>query len=172
MSTTFPAIDPYTQVCDAIRDCLKACKAFTDRVKEGNIVTYIDGAPNPVKDEVIAADFPEVRVVQTTSDTNLPCSSSSTKCTETFSIQLAGGSLKAEVVNAVRFAMLCALTNLQQKLDALLCFGKQFARVARVGKSTTGQTQSDLLRGIKGFTNILDITIDMYFTTADLKGVL
>ena len=169
-------VNPIIQVYEALWQLLEADSDFTELVKAGNRVKYstVDGVEprvKPVKEIMQDADLPEVRIVSVSAEPHLQRTSNGSSMQRTFSLQIATGDLRySEKLWPVEWAALRALSRWAETLLALTWNGKTFVKLVRPGAISEGRAESDLNRGISGWSTIWAITVDMWFTTSDLQA--
>lgn len=170
-------INPFVQVYDALWGLLEADATFCGLVRLANRVKYstVSGvAPTaqPVKDQVQDGDLPEVRLVSVSASPHLQRTSNGTSVRRTYSLQIATGDLRYnDKLWPVEWAALKALSRWAETLLALEWNGKPgFVKLVKPADLREGKAEIDLNRGIQGWSAIWEITVEMWFATADLQS--
>ena len=165
--------DPFTQVHDAIWTILEANAGFTALVAVGNRIKFSDttNVKGPIKDNVQAADLPEVRLICEAIRPHLQRTSNSTTQVAVWSIQVASGDLRFQAaLFPVIWAIYRAMSTWATTFDTLTWNAKAFTLPLRPQDARIGILDSDLIRGIRGWTSVWTAEVEMYFTTTDLQA--
>jgi hypothetical protein len=103
-------MDPFTQASSAIVAALQSCSAFTDLVRPGNLIDVTSEAFENFKSQLQFGDTPEV-VLLPEAFTLQPFGSNSRVATlsQTYQIVATHDSLRAQPVNALKYAAMTAL---------------------------------------------------------------
>jgi hypothetical protein len=162
--------DPYTIVLGGLYTFLLRQTELARRVKVRNIITFTGPDRDPIKPEVSAADLPEIRIVSIGSRPMEHSSSCMSTDTALFEIQVASGDqrldhqhfpLKWEIFRALRHG-------LESTMKALQWNERSFVLSASLVRVTEGVLDSDLNRGIKGWSGLYGVEVEMQFRTIDL----
>lgn len=162
--------DPYTIVLGGLYTLLLRQTELARRVNARNIITFTGADRDPIKPEVSEADLPEIRIVAIGSRPMEHGSSSLSTDTALFEIQVASGDqrldhqhfpLKWEIFRAMR-------TGLDSTMKALRWNEKQLVLSTALVRATEGVLDSDLNRGIKGWSGLYGVEIEIQFRTLDL----
>lgn len=160
--------NPLIQVYDALWDLLEARQAFRELVSPGNRIKLRGKDRYPFKDEVSSADVPEVRLVPVGSSPFLQDTSNSTRVIERYEIQISTGNLLIETLCLVKFEIVRAMADWATKLRALTWNDAAFVHLARITAADDGVTQSDLMRGIRGWASLWACEVHLHFSTVNL----
>jgi len=163
--------NPFILLYDALWELLESYAGFTDLVRLGNRIKFSGDNRAPVKQEMQSADLPEVRLVCTGGTPHVQRTSGSSSCTKTFSVQIATGDQRYnESLFPVEWAIYKAMARWQSILGALIWEGESFVKQCQPVSSRIGLAEFDVARGIKGWTSVWEIEIDMWFSTAILQA--
>jgi hypothetical protein len=160
--------DPFQQVHDELWNILEAYADFTDLVKQKNRIKMQGNLRNPYKEEALDQDFPEVRIVPEVGTLNYHASSSDTILSKRWHIQVATGDQRAQsVLFPLEWAIVRALSAWPNYLPALTWNEAIF--VCKLdGPSSRASLDHELNRGIKGWTTIMVVEVQMQFPTSTL----
>lgn len=175
------ALDPITVCLDKLWAMLEGNSGFAALVKVGNRIKY--QTADATKREVGTADLPEVRIVPTTDVATLPITSNGTQLLQTFEIQIATGSKLLKDVRAgaspylfqLRWEIYRAIADWQTYLGPLAELKWGDADVpfkvtnVRLAGSADGVLNSDLNRGIKGWSSLTRVVVEMFLGTQAMK---
>lgn len=162
--------DPFSQVYDALFGLVANDPRITALVRPGNLITYgqLRNA-NPDKENYSVADLPTLHLISSTASVNLFDTSSTSKVIKRYSWVGATGDFRIHSLHSVEFALLCALANWKKYLGLLRwpeTADKSFVKALRTGDFAT--TLGDGERGIRGWSTVLNIEIELHFTTQHL----
>lgn len=161
--------DPYAQVIEALWEMLEAKEGFSQMVRVGNRIKYLEGLGDPEKQEVSSTDLPEVRIVVARSKPGVRRSSSTTFDEVTFDLMVASGEQRLDVVHTpLKWLVFRATVDAQARLTTLRWKDRPFVLTVLATAVAEGITERDLIRGIKGWTAIWSIDVLMQFNTSDL----
>lgn len=161
------ADDPYSLVMAELWAVLEADDKFSLYVKPGNRIRYVNGSPDPEKETVSTADTPEVRIIPVSSEPGRIASSSSYSDRMTFEIQWASGDQRADYQHLkLRWLIFRAFmreNRMLARVKALTYNGNKFVQNVFLESITDGVSQQDLNRGIKGWSGIMAVSVEMIF---------
>ena len=165
--------DPFSLVYDTLWLALEDNTVFSSLVKDGNRVKLsgID-VGDPFKHEVSEGDLPEVRIIAVESDIHLNQTSSSSRVTKTFEVGIATGELRItsqKAILPVEWEIIRALADWETLLAELLWNKRKFVTNTRLITSQYGTSDTDLNRGIKGWTALMAMQVEMWFVTSEVK---
>ena len=164
--------DPFSLVHNALWTLLERHKGFTDLVKSGNRIKFTGANRAPIKDPILTADLPEVRVTPVGGASQVQMTSSSTKVIKKWSVQVSTGDQRVDAVMfPVEWEILRALNDYVSTLTALQWNSKPFVKLCRVTDISEGVSQQDLNRGIKGWSVVWACEVQMWFDSSDLVAV-
>lgn len=162
-------INPFQQIYNKLWELLEAHTFFTEIVRKANRIKF-DTEDN-LKAEVSNKDLPEVVIGTTTFDLNYDRTSSSSSLTKRFEVLVSSGSEDlTEAFFQTEWEIIRAFASWRDLLPALTWDGDKFVTDARLISGTEGLSDSALNRGIQGWTAILAIEVDMWFTTTKLRA--
>lgn len=163
---------PVKKIFDALWVLLEAWTGFTDIVPVGNRVKYTAGVPGTlqIKQEVADADLPEVRIVPTGMITHYSMDSAHDGLWAEFQIEVATGDTRIDaVLFPLQWEIYRALAGASAALNALEWNGKAgFALSLVADVISEGVSDTDLSRGIKGWSAVWSCRVHMAFTHTDL----
>lgn len=165
--------NPFTLVYDALWAMLEAHPQFVVDVKEGNRIKYNSSEDrDPLKQEILDADLPEVVLVQTSVSANLYQSSSGSMCLRQYSILVSTGDFRYNKFLAqVEWDIFTAMMLWKERLGSLQWKNKAFVKRSNILSATSGASDSERNRGIKGWSAIWTVEVEMHFTSQDLLTV-
>jgi hypothetical protein len=166
------ASNPLTAVYNALWTLLEQHRGFTALVRPGNRIKFAGARRDPMKAEICEGDLPEVRLTCTGGSAQIQRTSSSGSITKRFEVQIATGDQRLEYdagVLAVEWEVLKAMHGWRAVLGALIWEDKAFVKTCKLLDVRVGVTDTDLNRGIKGWSAVWACEVEMWFATADLQ---
>jgi hypothetical protein len=166
--------DPFSKIYDALWATLDANAEFVRRVLPRNEIRYAGTVRNPEKEDVQPADFPEVRIVAAGWRQNLYATSDATSVARCWQIQVRTGDRRLEVqVYPVEFEILRAFAGWDTVAGGLkgLTWSGQDLRCVPVFHTGGEETLDPRTTSIAGWTAVLTVTVEIWFSTASLKPV-
>lgn len=163
-------MDPFSLVYTALYELVIASPRLTELVKVGNRIRF-DSATDrdPLKQNVLDADTPELILADQAVTVNLHGTSSGTKIVRQYAFLLATGDMRInERLHPVEFALCCALSRWKESLTALQWEGRSFVKRLDVTSVAQGQSDPERNRGIKGWSAVWQCEVEMYLSTADM----
>ena len=161
--------DPYTVVIEGLWSLLEAREDFTELVKLGNRIKFMGKNREPVKAQIQTGDVPEVRIIVRGSTPHPIRTSNSSTDTVIFELQASSGDQRLDAYhNPLRWACFRAFAHVYDALKNLTWKDKTFVKNAKPTAVTDGVSQQDLDRGIKGWSAIWAVEVDLWFDTSDL----
>lgn len=167
-------LDPFTLVYQGLWALALQSEYIATQVSVGNRVDY-SKAGLPVKATVAAADLPELGLVPKECSCNLHMSSSTSKVVRTYEWILSTGEFRlADKLFPLQFALLCAMTGWKSSFMTGLLWknSTHFVKRLELKDFTDGESRAELNRGIRGWSSIIGVEVEMHFVTADLLGEL
>lgn len=167
--------DPITITELGIWNVLEASPLFTSLVPEANRIKYTkDDTRKPDKEETRTADFPEIRLVPIRGITNYHASSTHTKFTKSWQLQMSTGDMRTtQFLNPVETAVICALMGWAPILQPLRfhTFPDPFIVLLEIEAATIGlrATQVDVKANIKGWASLLGVSVTIFIAFATLR---
>ena len=164
--------DPFTAVYDTLWSILEDSTDFTGRVDKGNRIKY-RGYRKPIdpeKPEVSTDDMPEVRIVTGGMIPHLQNTSSSSRMTVKYSIEVRSGSKDLRVAHyPIVWSIYRAMASWATRLTALTWNGKTYVILGKpIGEVTEGIERGEVSKGIEGWYALWTISVDCWFDTSDL----
>lgn len=165
--------NPFTLVYDELWKMLEAHPQFNADVKEGNRIKYNwPDDRDPLKKTVMPGDLPEVVLMQTTVNANLYQSSSGSMCTRQYSILISTGDWRVNAfLSQVEWDVFTALMLWKERLGALQWRSKTFVKRANIVGASSGASDPERNRNIKGWSAVWTVEVEMHFTSQDLLNV-
>ena len=166
------ATDPFTQVYEAIWKLLADGDEFATSVKDGNRISYAGRSNrNPEKKNVLAADFPEVRLSPMGGEYGTARDTGGRTWVERYQIMLCTGDRRVDVyLYPVRWAIIRALVDWETTLKALTWEDSAFVIKAELQAINVGTSEIDMKRGIEGWASFATLEITMWFSHSNLRG--
>ncbi len=166
-------VDPYTQVIRALWLIVEDVSDFGKLVKPGNRIRFDGSDRDPVKGDVSEADLPEVLIFASNTTPNTPGTTSSSFAElVTFEIQVASGDQRLSHKHfPVMWALTRAFANVGgtlARLRTLTWNDEVFVNMVRVTGTTTGISETDLNRVIKGWAGTVTVDVLMIFRLSSL----
>jgi hypothetical protein len=166
--------DPFSKIYDALWATLDADAEFVCRVRPQNEIRYAGTARNPEKEDVQPADLPEVRIVAAGWRQNLYATSDTTSVVRCWQIQVRTGDRRLEAqVYPVEFEILRAFAAWDTVAGGLkgLAWNGQDLRCVPVFRTGCEETLDPRAASIAGWTAVLTVSVEIWFSTAGLKPV-
>jgi len=177
--------NPFTQLYGSIWKMLELWPGFEGLVCVGNRIKFSGENRDPMKKEILTADLPEVRVVPSGGAMNLHVTNKESNIKKSFQIQVSTGDQRVDAVGTelsgedelikvnvglfpVEWEILRALTTWSETIYKLTWKGEEFVKDLSVVGLTEGASQADLNRGIRGWSAVVTIQVDMYFENSVL----
>lgn len=162
--------NPFVKVFNALWDLLEADPEFTARVPIGNRVKYnIADDRQPLKQDITTQDLPEVAIVFTTGSTNIPDTSSSSKIIGNYQLIVNTGDYRInEFMNVLNWIVVCNFARWREVLLSLTWKDQAFITRVSPVNITMGESDPQRNRGIKGWTTLWAVEIEMHFKTSNL----
>ena len=163
-------LDPFTLVYDALWELLDSSARLRELVKAGNRINlnrYDDR--HPIKEEVSSADLPELIII--------PVSGGETKQTsgariivQRYRIILSTGDQRVNPgIFPIKFAVICAMENWVKYLKTGVTWRNTNPVVnARLLDASDGVSDTDMARGIKGWSSLMNLEVNFSFDKATL----
>ena len=165
-----PEVDPFTQVHNALFGLLTSWTNFSNAVVEGNRITFTGDDRDPIKDQVSEADLPECRLVPVGGEPAVQRTSSTTTIKRRWVIELATGDQRVDFrLLPLEWEIFRALTRWQGVITTLTWHSKPFVVTALPMSVQDAVTNTDLNRGIIGWTTIWACEVEMAFQTTDMR---
>jgi hypothetical protein len=162
-------MDPITQVYNALWTLLESHAPLTQLVELRNRIKFSGTNTDPVKAEVLTADLPELRLVPLSGSSYLTRTSSSSTILQQFRVELSTGDQRVDAaLFPIQWEVYRALCNWVTTLQALKWNSKAYVTTLKAGEHQQGVTNTDLQRGIKGWSLLWSCSVEMTFTTTDL----
>lgn len=162
--------DPFTPVVECLWALLEREPAFCHLVPVGNRIRYINDLDRrPEKENVMAADLPEVVIRPEGGPADWQASSSTSRIDLTFAIDVSTGDRRLSVLMfPLWFAIFRALRHWQYAFAALKWNAAATVVQMRSDALTTGLDAEKFNRGVIGWVTLWRVTVEMQFETARL----
>ena len=164
--------NPFSLTYDALWDCAEASTELTGLVRLSNRIKLVsEKVGSPFKDQISQADLPELLLVQTTGSANLHQTSNSSSIIKQYDWLISTGELSSISVMALEWVLFAAMTNWKEYLGGLTWNDASFIKRAQITGISSGLTDTDRNRGVRGWSSIWGVEIEMHFPTATLQAV-
>lgn len=175
MTTEFQPT-PFTLVYDALMDMALQSDAIRRLVKPGNRISYGSATDrDPIKDQVQAADMPElVLLPMGVSGGNLHSNSSTSKISRSYAFVITTGDYRLHpFLHQIEWQLVCALANWKSNLAMLAWNGEtNFVKNANLLGVTENTNDMIRNRGIAGWSAAWMCYLEMHLNTAKLVAAL
>lgn len=145
-------------------------------IKEGNLIRFdSDSNRFPFKENVATADTPELLLAPTGfTAVSLHHASNVTRITQAYTWIIVSGDYRVRIINEVSFAIIRASLEWakQDYLTSLLWDDLNYVKDYRFGPAEQGDSDAELNRGIRGWTCLFQVEVDMFFKTDSLRITL
>lgn len=166
--------NPFSMVFSALWTALLNHPKFTTDVKDRNRIRFDSETDrDPLKDQVQAADLPEVAIIASTGNGNLHDTSSSTKMVRQYALMVSTGDYRySEILSRVEWYMLAALLGWKSQIATVEWNGQKFVKRVNIVSTQAGMSDPRLNRNITGWSTVWAVEVEMHFNTADLLSEL
>lgn len=163
--------NPLVMVFDAFWEMLEAHDGFTSLVPAGSRVKFNKAIDrDPSKDQMLPADFPEVRVVPTGLTPHLERTSTSSSVLMKLEIQISTGDRRVQkFLYPVTWAIYRALLGWKDKLAKVEYLGQKLVKLCKPTEVAEGVSNADLNRGIAGWSAIWSGEVELWFVTEKIR---
>lgn len=166
-------LPPELQVMLGLWQLLEGHRDVTAIFKPGNRIKFLGTNRDPHKEQIATADVPEIRIVPWPGGTLAPIrTTDSSSGTLMFSVQVATGDKRVDADGAglhyAKWSVFRALADWRELLAALKWRGLPFVQKLSLTSVQDGAAQSDLDRGIKGWSSLWTVSVDVWFRTIDV----
>jgi hypothetical protein len=163
------ADNPIRLIYDALWDLLEANSLFASHARK--TIKFTGTAMHPELDSVSEADLPEVRIVLGGLKPHPYNTSSSSRLTVTYRVQVATGEMLFASVLDMQWIVYAALHNWKTHIETLEWNGKTFAKKLTTDEVQDTDSNSKLNRGIRGWSTVWQGTVDCWFDSSDVAAV-
>lgn len=168
-------MNPLEMVYDTLWSMAFASAELSALVKPGNRVRYDRGALNkrdPLREQVSNADLPEIVLVSTSTAANLMETSHTTRLTRSYDWIISSGEMPNNKLSEVEWALMCAMVDWPAHLCALRWPDDswQFVKRHSVTSVNSGFADPQRNRGVRGWSSVWSIEVEMHFKTSDLRA--
>jgi hypothetical protein len=166
-------LDPLTQVFNAQWTLLENSETFKALVPVGNRIKFNqDTVRSPEKREGITADYPEVRIIPMGGLYQLTVSSSHTRFTKRFQVQVATGDRRVHLyLYPLEIAIIAALSKWPTVMLPMTWKGHGFFTLFELGEAPEGRRETDVLQGVEGWSAMMATKATLHIPNTDLTGV-
>lgn len=148
---------------------LEASPAFGALVPTGNRLKFLGSDRDPIKQEMATADYPEVRILQTSCQPQYDKSSSSSFVIERFEVQVrTGDKSKTTLWYPLKWAIIRALRPWREVLMKLRWNNRQFVHLLNPLAMTEGLALNRENGQILGWAGVWGCEVHLNFPTAEL----
>lgn len=163
-------VDPYTTIYRMLWDLVENHKPLARLVKVENRLRF-DQERDPVKTVIAEEDLPELRLMPQGSVSGFQITSSSTKIVQTLQWGVATGDLRLDFLSyPVVWELLRAMSKWSAIRKNYTWNTKVFIIRVWPVDHQVGMLDADMNRGIKGWSTLLTMNVETFFTTLDMQG--
>lgn len=160
-------------VYDALWELAEQSAELTALVRPKNrIKLNHTGQSSPFKEQILAADLPELVLVSTGTSANMQDTSSTSRITRQYEWLLATGD--SSVVNRllpVEWALFCAMCDWPAVLNPMTWNGRKFVTRTQFVSVNSGLTDGERNRNLFGWSSVWALEVEMHFCTSELVAV-
>ncbi len=162
--------NPIQKVYTALWEMLDDSTRLKEMVKPGNQIKFTGS--HAWKDQVAAADLPEMQLVPTVTTPHLQRTSNGSSMLERFAVRIATGDQRLDkVLFEIRWEVYRAMADWSTRLTALTWKSNTFVRLVRPVTITEALIDNTADRGLGGtWFQVWSGECEMWFTTTDLQG--
>ena len=162
--------DPITLVYEKIWEILESGTRIQALVKEGNRIKLNDWRNRaPFKERIAAGDLPELTIISVNGNVHLNKTTTGSMFTQRFRIVISSGEQRIDPgIFPVKFAVISAMADWVAQLATVVWKGEKIAPVCRMLDFVDGLSDTDLNRGILGWSTLMLLEVEMYFDTLTL----
>lgn len=166
--------NPLSLVYDGLWDLVIRHPDYDTLFSPRNLIRF-DGATDrdPLKTTVQDADLPELMLVPTDADINIENTSNTSKLVQRYTWVVSTGDLRiTDRLLPVEWFLFEAMHNWSRVLTLLkwpLVTGQAFVKRVDIINVSEGMSDPELNRGIRGWSAIWGIDVEMYFTQSDIR---
>jgi len=166
--------NPFNMVMTALWDLLLAHPRLVRDVKEKNRIRFdLAGNRDPFKPAIQVGDLPEVCIASLAASANIMETSSTSRCTRSYSIMVSTGDYRyTEICGVIEWEIWVAMCGWKRTLGGLQWNGHNFVKRANVTNVATGMSDPEKNRNIRGWSSVWSVEVEMHFTTAELLAEL
>lgn len=164
--------NPFNMVLRELWAMLEAHPRFSRDVREGNRVKFTkDTDRGAQKPTVQAGDLPEVTIFPETLDGNLHATSSTSRITRRYTVQIATGDFRyTEFLGPLEWCVFVAMLAWRTRLTGLEWRGKGFVKRVNASSGAQGVFNDRVNRNVDGWSAIWRVEVEMHFDTDDLRA--
>jgi len=167
MSLATKAQNPLKMVYDALW-ALVDVTGLTEAVKVGNRVKYDSGLKEKV--QVTSSDFPEIQLVPSSGNYNLPDSSHTSMMIERFTWLLGSGTYNIADLLYLKWLLLASHDKWVDDISSLRWDDELFVTRVSIEDGTSGYQETKTTRQkIGGWSAILTVEVEMHFKRETLR---
>lgn len=157
--------DPFSQAYSKIFDALNAFTEFSNIVKLGNQINYASAVEPRRKESSLTADTPQVMLLDGGFTTNIQHTSNVGQVIQAYTLATVTGDERLQKAHfKLRWAAIRAITLIGKQLGTL-----EFVRNVNITDGSGEISQFEESKGIRGWTGIMTIVVEMYFTKTELE---
>lgn len=164
-------MNPYLIAYDFIWEMVDNFAPFADEFKAGNIINLADeNRRDPMKDNILTADLPEIILIMAGGDGNLHRSSSSSNIIQQFQFLISTGERRLTLISDLKWYAYQALWAWQkQGFGAALYANETFITRLDWVNVVEGESDPALNRGIMGWSTIISFEAEFEFSQTQLE---
>lgn len=163
--------NPFSIVYDALWGLVSNHKPLAELVHIENRIRFDDKRDrSPLKDEISERDLPELRLISQGASLQLERTTNTTTLVQTYQFGVSTGEQRFDSLYDVNWELIRALSKWQTEIMELTWNSKPFILRLNPTDFATGVVDVDLNRGIKGWSSLWTVLVEMHFATIDLQG--
>lgn len=174
VSTANPpaALNPFSLVYSALWDLATRSPAVAALVREGNRIRFDDESNRgPLKGTIAPADTPELALMVRSLSANLRATSSTSSCVRQYAWMVSTNDLRyTQLLSPLEWALFCAMDGWPTALGALRWADKAFVKRVQLSGGSTGLSDAEQNRGIRGWSAVWSVDVEMHFEESDLAA--
>ena len=165
-------LDPLSQIYNAAWARLETSARVQSLVRTGNQIKFNKTSRiSPEKFEISDGDLPELILTVSQLEANLLANSSSSRFLLKMEFWISTGDPRVVASSSILpliWAIFCAMATWPGPLLDLTWFGQRFVTRTDLKEGTTGLTDQEKNRGVRGWSCIWGLEVELYVTTSNL----
>ena len=164
------ARDPFSTIYYALWDLLESNEEFCSRVAPGNRIKFLGENINPLKENTLTADYPEVRIISLSTAPHLLHTSSSTTFSKKFQIQIITNDKRLDaMLYPLEWLVYIILVRGIQNLLNLKWRDKTFVlNVSAESCTDSYVAPADLRPAIGGWVSVINLDFNLSLKTSEI----
>lgn len=164
------ARDPFSTIYYALWDLLESNEEFCNRVAPGNRIKFLGENVNPLKENTLTADYPEVRIISLSTAPHLLRTSSSTTFSKKFQIQIITNDKRLDaMLYPLEWLVYIILVRGINNLLNLKWRDKTFVlNVSAESCTDSYAAPADLGQSISGWVSLINLDFNLSLKTSEI----